>query len=266
MADSDARRQPALEGARNFRDLGGYRSLDGRRVRWGQLYRSGALADLTVAGQEQVAALGIRTALDFRSPAERRREPSPWDVGSVATLHWDYDFGDVSLRGILAASSDFSVAGMRAAMLELYRRLPDLFAAPYAGLFEQLAHGQLPLVFHCAAGKDRTGVAAALVLASLEIPHATIISDYTLTNTAIDLETVLARRWRNSIGVANDHAHLSQITPEVRRPLLEARPEYLQAALEQMQSAHGSLQGYLAERLGVSTEALREIRARLLEP
>src|SRR5512145_712402 len=87
-----------LEGGRNFRDLGGYATRDGRRVRWGRVYRSGVMSYLTDADRTRLDALGLRTLCDFRAPGERKREPTNWWSPDVQLLHWDYDFRNVSLR------------------------------------------------------------------------------------------------------------------------------------------------------------------------
>lgn len=259
-----ARRLPTLQGARNFRDLGGYRTAEGLRIRWGAVYRSGSLTYLTDAGRSQLSALGIRAVCDLRSVAERSREPTVSLGADVEALHWDYDFASVSLRGLLRSAAAPSVEAMRGSMTELYRRLPALFAEPYAAVFSQLAQGNLPLVFHCAAGKDRTGLAAALILTSLGASRQVVLDDYALTNTAIDLEATLFQHRAASIGVGDEHAHLSSVGSDVRAPLLEARPEYLQAALGQIEHDHGSVGGYLSHRLGVTEDMLQAIRGRLL--
>lgn len=254
-----------LEGGRNFRDLGGYATDDGRRVRWGRVYRSGVMSYFTDADRIRLDELGLRTLCDFRAPAERMREPTNWQSASAQFLHWDYDFRTVSLRAVLADVREFSPEVAHRCMTELYRRLPTLFAQPYADLFRKLADGALPLVFHCAAGKDRTGIAAALILTSLGVPRDTVFDDYLLTDRAVDLEAALFQHRRTSIGVGDEHAHLRTIGREARAPLLEARPEYLDAAIEQIEGEYGSVEVYLRQRLGVTDEMLRSLHSHLLE-
>jgi protein-tyrosine phosphatase len=263
--DEAAARVPALRGARNFRDMGGYPAADGRRVRWARVYRSGALSQLTEADLAQLGRFGVRTVCDFRSPAERSREPSRWSAPGVEHLHWDYDFDSVSLRSVLREVSEPSIESMRYAMTQLYRRLPSLFAAPYATLFAKLAQGAVPLIFHCTAGKDRTGIAAALLLSGLGVPREVVVEDYALTNTVVDLEGALVARKLVSSGIADGPVNLRDLAREVRAPLLQARAEYLQAAFDQIERDHGGLGAYLKERLGVTDDVLREIRQHLLE-
>jgi protein-tyrosine phosphatase len=264
VAEAPAR-VPALQGARNFRDIGGYPAADGRRVRWARVYRSGALSQLTAADLAQLGAFGVRTVCDFRSPAERCREPCRWPAAGVEYLHWDYDFESVSLRGVLREVSEPSNESMRYAMTQLYRKLPSLLTGPYATLFARLAQGAVPLIFHCTAGKDRTGIAAALLLSGLGVPREVVLEDYALTNTVIDLEGALLTRRLVSSGVTDGFLHLRDLAHEVRAPLLQARAEYLQAAFDQIERDHGGLGAYLSERLGVTDDVLHEIRRHLLE-
>ena len=255
----------ALEGGRNFRDLGGYATRDGRHVRWGHLYRSGVMSYLTDADRLRLDGLGLRTLCDFRSPGERKREPTNWPAPGVQVLHWDYDFRNVSLRAVLADVTELTAETTHRCMTELYRRLPTLFARPYADLFSKLAQRESPLVFHCAAGKDRTGLAAALILISLGVPRDSVLDDYMLTDSVVDLEASLFEHPRTSIGVGDEHAHLRRVDREARAPLLQARPEYLQAAIDRIEGDHRSVEAYLREGLGVTDEMLRDIRDHLLE-
>ena len=254
-----------LEGGRNFRDLGGYVTDDGRRLRWGQVFRSGVMSYFTAADRLRLDELGLRTLCDFRSPGERRREPTNWQPAGLTVLRWDYDFREVSLRAVLADVTELSPDTAHRCMTELYRRLPTLFAKPYADLFRKLAARELPLAFHCAAGKDRTGIAAALVLTSLGVPFDTVLADYMLTDSVVDLESSLFEHPRTSIGVGDEHAHLKRVRREARAPLLQARPEYLQAAIDKIEADHRSVPAYLRERLGVTDEMIRDMRDQLLE-
>jgi protein-tyrosine phosphatase len=150
-------------------------------------------------------------------------------------------------------------------MMRLYRALPEHLAVAYAGLFARLAAGDLPLVFACAAGKDRTGLAAALVLTALGVPRELVIEDFRLTETAVDLERVLLQRPDRGLGLDADRAGLAAVSRETRAPLLAADPEYLVTALAQIESAYGSVAEYLRARLGVDAASLAAIRSHLLE-
>jgi protein-tyrosine phosphatase len=243
----------ALEGGRNFRDMGGYATADGRRLRWGRLYRSGSLAALSDAAYARLAELQVRVICDLRTTSERETQPVDW--GRVPELsYWarDYDLSFGDLRALLAA--DMPAADQaRAAMVTAYRELPFEQAASYAELFRCLAEGELPLVFNCSAGKDRTGVAAALILSALGVAEETIVEDYLLTSAAVDAASLAAR------------SRLAHIPPDVAAAILGVDPGYIRAALTAIEAAHGSIETYLAERLGVDAESLRRLQANLLE-
>jgi protein-tyrosine phosphatase len=253
-----------LEGGRNFRDLGGYAAADGRRIRWCRVFRSGVMSYLTDRDHLQLVPLGIRTVCDFRSPREREREPIRWGAAPVQVLHWDYDPREVSLRAFMTGQ-EISPEASRSTMTALYRKLPKLFKIQYAALFERLAAGELPLAFNCAAGKDRTGLAAALVLTALGVAREDVMADYVLTDTAVDLEKELFAHSTSSVGLGDDHSYLHQVSPEARRPLLRALPEYLEAAFEQIEADHGSTARYLENELDVDAPRLERLRTRLLE-
>lgn len=260
----------ALEGGRNFRDLGGYPAGEKQRVRWGRLYRSGTLSNVTPAGHATLRELGIRVLCDFRTQREREREVVDWTGDGRTLLAWDYDPKLVSVRALLSSAgvsrdSGLTPAAARRAMIELYRELPTRLAEPYSSLFARLAAGDLPLVFGCAAGKDRTGVAAALVLSALGVSREIILNDYTLTNQVVDLEQVLFRDPRRSIGLEDEHGQLARVDRGARAPFLEASAEYLAATFERIESDHGSVDEYLRARLDVGPAQLASIREHLLE-
>ena len=243
----------ALEGGRNFRDLGGYETLDGRRLKWGKLYRSGSMGGLTAAAYLQLEQLGVRHICDLRTRVER--ENHPVDVNRIPNLsYWsrDYELSFGDLRK-LATSGKLTVEGARAAMIRGYRDLPFEQAPSYAELFRRLAAGEVPLIFNCSAGKDRTGVAAALILSALGVSEEAILEDFLLTNFTLDRDEVI--RGRVVWSMAED----------VTAVVLGVEPEFIHAALTAVREAHGSVAGYLEERLGIQGGDLESIRDHLLE-
>ena len=259
-----------LQGGRNFRDLGGYPTEDGRRVRHRLIYRSGVMAYLTEDDQRQLDSLGIRVLCDFRHAGERRREVIGWAREDLRHVHWDYDSEALSLRRLLGGErlrgeSQLSADIAYGAMIRLYQSLPELFHEPYAQLFARIAAGEVPLVFGCTAGKDRTGLAAALLLTSLQVPWGHVVADFELTDTLVDLERVLTER-RQGMGLEeHEHLRIANLPKEVRAPLLAAKPAYLEAAFQSIVERYGSFGGYLSSALHVSAEDLQKIRELLLE-
>ena len=175
-------RVPSLERACNFRDFGGYETRDGRRVRWGQLYRSGSLTQLTDLDRSTIGALGIRAICDLRRLDERSRHPDPEFGPGVTHLYWDEPGEASSLRGESFAQS-VGGAEARAAMIWMYAQMPVTLVTRVRGMFASLLQGPgAPMILHCMAGKDRTGFAVAMLLSALDVPHNVIVEDYVLTN------------------------------------------------------------------------------------
>ncbi len=262
LSGDDRRRYVALEGAANFRDLGGYATGDGRTVRWGRLYRSDALAGLTSADLEVVKALGIRLVCDFRTPGERGAAPDrlPDDpaphlallpIGSEAVNPDD-------LRQRIL-SGNLEGIDMQQLLVEGNRAFAREFASQYAAMFERISDPEnLPALVHCTAGKDRAGFASALILRALGVPEQTVFEDYLKTNLYTARETESRLFWLRVFS-------LFRTDPEQVRPLLEARRPYLQAAFDTLEADHGSFDAYLRDALGVSSAEQRALQERLLE-
>jgi protein-tyrosine phosphatase len=253
---SAGQRLPLLEGARNFRDLGGYPTDDGRHVRWGLLYRSGSLAGLTPASHARLAAMEVRGVCDLRSTSERTNEPFGW-CATAGLSYWSRDYGTSfgELRSLMASSLP-TVEAARSAMIAGYERLPYEQAPAYRELFRRLACGEVPLVFNCSAGKDRAGTAAALILSALGVARDVVVEDYALTNKAVDLHGVLVNRRSTT---------LSQQPAGVVNAILCADPQYIQVALAAVIANSGSLQAYLQQELGVGSPELERIKNLLLQ-
>ena len=254
-----AERLLPLEGGRNFRDLGGYQTADGKRVKWGKLYRSGTMAHLTTNDYEYLGKLGIRVVCDFRSTQERATEPNKWQ--EVAGLdYWSRDYAATfgELRKLLASNPTGESA--KAAMASGYRELPFEQALSYRELFKRLAANEVPLAFNCSAGKDRAGTAAALILSALGVPRDIVVEDYALSDKLVDFRAAYTSG--NKDGRAGA---MAQMQPEVVQAVLSSDPDYIRAALDEIESRHGTIEGYLRDVLGIDTEELAAIRRELLE-
>jgi protein-tyrosine phosphatase len=253
----DERRLIPLEGGRNFRDLGGYATSDGRRVKWRTLFRSGSLAGLTPADYVSLSKLSIKAVCDLRTVQERNAEPNRWcQVANIrywAREHHD-SFGE--LRKVMAADvSSFEMA--RAAMIEGYRRLPFEQAPAHRELFGRLASGEIPLVFNCSAGKDRAGTAAAVILSSLGVPREVVVEDYLLTDRVVDLERIYMATAHKSV--------LMSRAPGVVAAVLKSDAVYLHAALDAIEAKHGTIAAYVRDALGITEEVSSAIRRSLLD-
>jgi protein-tyrosine phosphatase len=247
----------ALERASNFRDLGGYAGTSGRLVKSGLIFRSGTLAHLTAADQARLTALGIRTVCDLRTSTERLREPSA--PLSARTLSWDYELDHGAIMGAVSVFEP-RVEAVRAAVLEFYRTAPEDFGDRFRDLFRALCDAEAPLTIHCTAGKDRTGVAAALVLGALGVARSDLVADYVLSERCIDYERTLGG------AAGSSWTFLSNLGAEVRGPLFASEPAYIEAMLDGVAQRYGSLEQYLRMRLHVDAADLGRLRRLYLEP
>ncbi len=155
-------------------------------MKWGLLFRSGSMHGLTPADFDYLGRLGIRTVCDFRDVHERAAEPVTWPSGQAPEIFADdYDMTRSSILSMKDAGH-WDAEQTRQMMASTYPRLLTLFNGQYQRMFQQLLAHQVPLAFNCSAGKDRTGVAAALLLTALGVPRETVVQDYLLTNEYLD--------------------------------------------------------------------------------
>lgn len=254
-----------LPGACNFRDFGGYATADGRRVRWRRLFRSGVMTRLQPEAIDEIRDMDIRVVCDLRRTDERDRHPNP-DLGAgVRQFAWDTPVETSPIRRPEFAGSA-TVDDARAAMIAMYERIPYVLQSRLAGAFEALAQaGEGGFVVHCSAGKDRTGVAVALVLAALGVPRESVVADYVLTNDAVDLAAQLLGADGTGVGLAETSAPIFALPPIPRAAVLDAHASYILASLNAIEARQGSVEAYLRDELGLGARLLDTLRARLLE-
>lgn len=238
----DLSRSHLLTGASNFRDLGGYAVPDGRAVRWRRIFRSDHLAALTQQDMRVLTDFGLERAVDLRGQAE-----------SAALA---YELPDVRYHAlpieptVVQRAKEMARAGRRMTapvavqlMQDTYRAFVSDNTQQFTGLFEQLLADDTPLVFHCTAGKDRTGFAAALILLALGVPRTVVMQDYLLTN----------RLYRRPASLA------STAPDEVLDVIWRVQEGFLQTALQAVDRDHGGIESYLTQRLGVDDAARRRL-------
>jgi protein-tyrosine phosphatase len=258
MDEAVTPRIPQLEGALNFRDLGGYRAADGRTVRWNHVYRSGTTHALTTSDVARLGARGIRFAYDLRSNNERRSHPNRLrDIANLDYRFRDHDHLPGDIRRLLK-SRDVRAEDSRRAMIDVYKKLPHEFEDAFRALFHSLAAGEVPLVFNCTAGKDRTGAAAALLLTALGVPREAVLEDYLLTAQFFERSCAMML----NEGGAPLFASLDRAVWE---PLMQVYPEYLEAMFDQVAASHGSVERYLQDQLGMDDARTDQLRDQLLE-
>ena len=237
-----------LEGASNFRDVGGYLNRHGRRVRQGQAFRSDHLAALTASDVQRIKDLGITHSLDFRGTDESAA--TPYALPGVQRVALAIEPTVVArLQALLAQGTVPSTEETVALMQLTYRDFVNHNAAVFGQFLSHLLESPTPHIFHCTAGKDRTGFATALLLSALEVPRETIEHDYLLTNR-------LYRRNPQIEGTGHPH---------IRAVLWQVQADFLHAALDEIDQRHGGMREYLHGPVGLSPQQLQALRAQLLE-
>lgn len=250
-----AERLLPLEGGVNFRDLGGYQTADGKKVAWGKIYRSAVMSGLTASDYRYLSDLGIGAICDFRANDERSREPVNWPANmNMKVLARDYKLDMAPLMAVFG-SGDISEDKTRAAMASFYGELPFTFAPQFKEMFGELLKGEAPLGFNCSAGKDRTGVAAVLVLSALGVPRETAIADYLLSNRYYKPKPPAP-------GAAPDPtmAMFARLPPDVIKALMGVDRRYIEASLAAI-DAKGGMEKYLREDMGLGPSKLARLRA-----
>lgn len=246
MSDSPARHL-ALQGASNFRDLGGYATTDGRTTRWRHIFRSNHLGQLTPADIEIVRALGVRSAFDFRGVEERAAGVC---VVSEITVHSLPIEPTVvaALRAEIAKGTLTAPVALEC-MRESYRNYVRHNTHSFRMLFGHLLEDRAPLVIHCTAGKDRTGFASALILHALGVADEVIAEDYLLTN----------QFYRRDATAATD------LPEDVRNAIGSVEASYLAAAFEAVGAEYGDLETYLHDGLKLGAPERDALKARYLK-
>ncbi|MGW3978589.1 tyrosine-protein phosphatase [Streptomyces mirabilis] len=257
--------EPELAGVRNFRDVGGLPTVDGRRVRYGRLFRSGHLAHATEEDAAFLSSLGLHTIFDFRNAADQKLEGPDVELPGVRNVNLPLtdpadgsEFwkmvrdGDVEqLRGHLG---DGKAANR---MIGSYRTIVKERTAEHSHVLHALAEESVPALMHCAAGKDRAGLSIAVTLLALDVERDAIVADYLESNAT-------HRRYKVRRNGSSEAARSPEVM-ELLSPLFDARAEYLTAAFETIEETWGGIDAYLERGLGVTPEQRERLRERLLD-
>ena len=253
---SEDHRKIVLDGTSNTRELGGYKTEDGRSLKWGVLYRSDKLSELTDADQEYLLQLGIKRVVDFRSSEEKQNEPDQLP----STLK--YIEMPIEADGAIRPKVEAILKGdlnedVGAILVETNKEFISDFSGVYKGFIESLIENQEPTLFHCTAGKDRAGFAAALVLLAVGVPEKIVIEDYMKTNKYTE-ETI--QDYINKINLYS----LGSVDAEILRPLLGVEERFIRAALDEIKQKYGSVENFIRDELKIRDESIVELKNFLL--
>ncbi|WP_374324115.1 tyrosine-protein phosphatase [Streptomyces sp. AP-93] len=256
---------PTLTGVRNFRDVGGLPTADGRRVKSGRLFRSGHLAHATETDAEFLASLGLHTVFDFRNGADHALEGADVELPGVLNVNIPLsdpadgrEFWKMVREGDLAQLREILGEGKAAArMSRSYRTMIRTRTAEHSRVVHALAEDSVPALMHCAAGKDRAGLSIAVTLLALGVGREAILADYLESNAPHN-------RYRVRRGSDSPEARAPEVM-ELLAPLFDARAPYLTTAFDAIDEEWGGVERYLAEGLGLTPETLDRLRDRLLD-
>ncbi len=255
-------RKLGMEGTPNFRDFGGYTAADGRKVKWGYLFRSGQLSNLSDLDIDLLANLELDLICDFRRVEEQQSDPSrlpaertpkiaslPITPGSNSRF-----FEEAEREG---SGMAFGRQAMFDFMVEINRDFVLGQGETYAQMFREILElEEARFLVHCAAGKDRTGFAAAIILMALGVPREVVMHDYLLTRQFFHPQKEIERLKRKY--------SMEHMDAEAVLPMLEVHEDYLGQALEVIEGEYGTVENYLDQVLGVGAVELRELRRRYL--
>ena len=253
VADS-AKRHVVLQGAANFRDLGGYETKDGHHVKWGELYRSADISKLTPEDLVILKNKKITYDVDLRGIQESAQAPDKFNPGTDYILcpAGSNNMGSM-FKGMAAVKGE---KGGDSLIMAYYSNI-DSLALRYRPFFDKLLDvpTDQALVFHCTAGKDRTGIAAALMLYTLGVPYETIIRDYEATN--------YYRRAENN--KATSQMAKYHIDEQVAKSMMAAKKEYLDTTFNEIKKQYGSIDIYLRDQIGLDNEKIAILKKKFLE-
>jgi len=246
-----------MDGAHNTRELGGYTTTDGQTVKWGMLFRSDKLSDISDIDKEYLQNLGIKRIVDFRSEDEKSEDPDkiPEGINYVEMPIRVDGAMRTKIEAVLRGETDREVKSF---LIDANKEFVTSYTDVYEGFLRGLINNGSPTLFHCTAGKDRAGFAAAITLIALGVSKEDVITDYMKTN------TYTAERIEEVLGQI-ELMSLYQTDAEVLRPLLGVEQEYIETAFKTAEDKYGSLENFIREGLNISDEDIQKLRSQFLE-
>jgi protein-tyrosine phosphatase len=260
-----------LDGQPNFRDLGGYRTIDGRKIKSGLVFRSGTLSRLSDSDVAKLQRLGIKKVVNFLTDEEIKARGSDRLPEDVKMMQLPIAGGDAAGGGLAGAvlkareTADFSKVPVELNP-EVHRQLVREANRQYAALLRELADPEnRPLVFHCSHGVHRTGTAAAVLLSALGVPWETIRKDYLLSNEYRKEEVTKRLKQLRELAAKNQGIPADRVDMTNINAFYVLQPSYIDASLDEAVKQHGSMELYIRDGLGITAGEIKILRNSLLE-
>ena len=251
-----SKRHYDIQGGYNIRDLGGYRTDDGGTLRWKKIFRAGILTHITDGGIVQTKDLGIRTICDFRATDERAAAPDKWyGIEQINNHSFPVGDGRPDKFGWLTEADLTEGDGhhLYKSNRSYVMTYPDQFKAFFELLLDEANY---PLLFHCTAGKDRTGFAAMLLLSALGVQWETILEDYLLTNIYLEQFAEMAsHKISKSVG----------LNKELVKSMFLARESYIKGAMDMIEQYYGTVHTFLEIKIGLGTSEITKLKQILVD-
>lgn len=255
-----------LNGVLNTRDLGGLQTTDGRSLRIGQIIRSGEIDAIDDSGKAKLDELGVTTVVDLRTTREATAHPAEWPKDQGPARYnfplMEQEAQEIEDMRVAIKSGTAKAADTEALFYDAFAAVPLQYTRDLRNLFDVLLaqpEGEAVLM-HCSGGKDRTGIATALVLSALGVTREDIEADFLMSNVQKKADT-------KAVEIANqvNKANSTNMTPEAVWPSLGIRPDHLGTFYESIATNYGSVEGYLHDALGLTEADIQTLRDRYLE-
>lgn len=262
---SAAAQDVKLAGVANFRDVGGYPAGSGHKIKSGLIFRSGELSGLTPADQQTIAPLNIRYEIDLRTDPERSANPSNWGkkVPEVIAVSVGMPRDGKTLDTTMRQLTEIKTASeAQTRMEETTAALATNGAADIGKVLAALANTKGPVLIHCTAGKDRTGVTVAVLMTLLGASREDVYHEYLRSNESVDAQLQRQKAREQSGKDANG---LSALDPAVRKNMMGTDPSYLDAMFREINSKYGSFDGYTRDGLKLSPSQIAQLRKNFVD-
>lgn len=246
-----------MDGAHNTRELGGYKTADGLSVKWGMLFRSDKLSDISKTDQAYLQNLGIKKIIDFRSKEEKAEDPDIIPKG-ISYIEMPINVDGAMRSKIEAVLKGETNKEVKSFLIDANKEFVSDYVEVYENFLRGLIDDEGPILFHCTAGKDRAGFAAAITLIALGVSKEDVIKDYMKTNqfTKKRIEEIIKQI---------ELMTLYQTDAEILRPLLGVEREYIETAFHTAEEEYGSLENFIKNGLNISDEDIKKLRNKFLE-